>query len=98
MIVSEKIKAIRTAEGLSQNQFCKIMEISISTLKKLEGGYNEPGWATLMKLTQHPLFEKYTLWLMTNKTAPESGQIAPSLSLDGPETTPTSRRSTRKIG
>ena len=87
MIVSEKIKAIRTAEGLSQNQFCKIMEIPISTLKKLEGGYNEPGWTTLMKLTQHPLFEKYTLWLMTDKTAPQAGQIAPALAHIGPEST-----------
>lgn len=32
-----------------------------------------------MKLTQHPLFEKYTLWLMTDKTAPQAGQIAPAL-------------------
>jgi transcriptional regulator with XRE-family HTH domain len=97
MIVSEKIKAIRTAEGLSQNQFCKIMEIPISTLKKLEGGYNEPGWTTLMKLTQHPLFEKYTLWLMTGNTAPESGQIAPTLAHSGPEET-TSSHSGRKTG
>ncbi|MCY9800625.1 helix-turn-helix transcriptional regulator [Citrobacter braakii] len=97
MIVSEKIKAIRTAEGLSQNQFCEIMEIPISTLKKLEGGHNEPGWTTLTKLTQHPRFEKYTLWLMTGNTAPQAGQIAPTLSPDGQGRT-TSRRSGLKAG
>ncbi|MEG2553660.1 MAG: helix-turn-helix transcriptional regulator [Hafnia sp.] len=101
MLIAEKLKAIRSAEGLSQSQFCKIMEIPISTLKKLEGGYNEPGWSTLTKLTQHPLFEKYTLWLMTGNTAPDAGQIEPALSLDGPEetkTAATSRRSARKTG
>ncbi|MFH7179858.1 transcriptional regulator, partial [Klebsiella pneumoniae] len=38
-------------------------------------------------LTQHPLFEKYTLWLMTDKTAPQAGQIAPALAHIGPEST-----------
>jgi hypothetical protein len=33
----------------------------------------------LLKITQHPRFAKYTLWLMTDKTAPEAGQIAPAL-------------------
>ncbi|NIG88173.1 helix-turn-helix domain-containing protein [Serratia symbiotica] len=97
MLIAEKLKAIRSAEGLSQSQFCKIMEIPISTLKKLEGGYNEPGWNTLTKLTQHPLFEKYTMWLMTGKTAPQAGQIAPPLSPDGQEKIK-SRHSGRKIG
>ncbi|MBF1996578.1 helix-turn-helix transcriptional regulator [Serratia symbiotica] len=97
MLIAEKLKAIRSAEGLSQSQFCKIMEIPISTLKKLEGGYNEPGWNTLTKLTQHPLFEKYTMWLMTGKTATQAGQIAPPLSPDGQEKIK-SRHSGRKIG
>jgi hypothetical protein len=33
----------------------------------------------LLKITQHPV-SKYTLWLMTDKTAPQAGQIAPALS------------------
>ena len=97
MLISEKIKAIRAAEDLSQSQFCKIMDISISTLKKLEGNYNEPGYSTLIRLTQHPRFEKYTLWLMTDKTAPEAGQIAPALSPYGQEDT-TSPHSSQKTG
>ncbi len=43
------------------------------------------------------MFEKYTLWLMTDKTAPIAGQVSPSLSPDGQDNI-TSSRSTRKIG
>ncbi|MDC9588576.1 helix-turn-helix transcriptional regulator [Xenorhabdus sp. XENO-10] len=77
MEISEKIKAIRSAENLTQIQLCEVMCISISTLKKIEAGYREPSWETITKITMHPKFEKYALWLMTDKTAPESGQISP---------------------
>jgi hypothetical protein len=41
----------------------------------------------LLKITQHSRFAKYTLWLMTDKTAPQAGQIAPALAHIGPEST-----------
>ncbi|NDL64808.1 helix-turn-helix domain-containing protein [Acerihabitans arboris] len=97
MHISEKLKAIRAAEGLSQSQFCKIMGIPISTLKKLEGGHNEPGWITLTTLTQHHQFEKYTLWLMTDKIAPEAGQIAPAVAHSG-QTETKSHQSGSNVG
>ncbi|MCT8345173.1 helix-turn-helix domain-containing protein [Photorhabdus kleinii] len=78
----EKIKAIRVAEGLSQAKFCKITELSVSTLEKYEGGNFEPGANALAKITQNPQFEKYTLWLMTDKTSKAAGQISPALSHD----------------
>ncbi|MBG0750121.1 hypothetical protein Q7O_004089 [Pectobacterium carotovorum subsp. carotovorum PCCS1] len=43
------------------------------------------------------MFEKYALWLMTDKTAPTAGQVSPSLSPDGQDSK-TSSRSTRKTG
>lgn len=79
MLISEKFKAIRRAEGLTQAEFCKIIGISMSTLKKLEGNHNEPGWTTLQIITKNPRFEKYALWLMTDKVAPSAGQIEPAL-------------------
>jgi transcriptional regulator with XRE-family HTH domain len=85
MTFVEKLKAIRAAEGLTQTQLCEVMSVSISTLKKIEAGYHEPAWGTMVKLTQHPRFEKYTLWLMTDKTAPEAGQIAPAIAHIGRE-------------
>ncbi|XGI81791.1 helix-turn-helix domain-containing protein [Enterobacter hormaechei] len=83
MKLSEKIKIIRESEELSQANFCKIIDLPLSTLKKYETGKFEPGGDALMKMTQHPRFMKYTLWLMTGQIAPESGQISPALSPDG---------------
>ncbi len=81
--LSEKVKAIRKAEGLSQSDFCAVTGISISTVKKYETGIIEPGGSTLMKITTNAQFKKYTMWLMTGDTAPEIGQISPVLSHDG---------------
>ncbi|MGM3160449.1 helix-turn-helix domain-containing protein [Dickeya undicola] len=97
MTFDEKLKAIRSAESLSQSQFAVITGISVSTLKKVEAGYHDPGWLVLSKITMHPRFQKYTLWLMTDKTAPEAGQIAPALAHIGPEETK-SHQSNQNIG
>ncbi|QDL32692.1 helix-turn-helix domain-containing protein [Serratia liquefaciens] len=85
--LGDKVKAIRKSEGVSQSDFCELTGISISTVKKYETGVIEPGGATLMKITQHPRFKKYTMWLMTGDVAPEIGQISPALSPDGLEST-----------
>lgn len=87
MKLSEKIKAIRMAEGLSQNEICKIIDLPRSTLSKYESGLFEPGGNALVKYTTHPRFEKYALWLMTDKTAPQAGQIAPAFAHIGQEPT-----------
>ncbi|OKP28405.1 helix-turn-helix domain-containing protein [Serratia fonticola] len=91
MNMAKKIKAIRGAEGLTQVKFCEITGIPLSTLKNYEGGHAEPSLNTVLQLTQHPLFKKYTLWLMSDSTAPEAGQVEPALSLNGEEKI-TSRR------
>lgn len=77
MKLSEKIKALRLAEKLNQAKFCEVVGLSLSTLTKYETGRFEPGGNILVKLASHPRFEKYTMWLMTDKTAPEVGQISP---------------------
>lgn len=82
-VLSEKVKAIRKSEGVSQSEFCEITGISISTVKKYETGVIEPGGATLIKITSNPRFKKYAMWLMTGDIAPEIGQISPALSPDG---------------
>lgn len=97
MTFEEKLKLMRTAEGLSQMQLSDITGISISTIKKIEAGYHEPSWSFLNKITHHPLFQKYTLWLMTGNTAPQAGQIAPALSPDGQDKIK-SRPSNQKAG
>lgn len=97
MKMSQKIRAIRKAEGLTQAKFCEITGIALSTLKNYEGDHREPGLQVMLQITNSQLFKKYTLWLMTDETAPESGQISPVVSHSGPEET-ISLPSDRKIG
>ncbi|MFQ6246983.1 helix-turn-helix domain-containing protein [Yersinia enterocolitica] len=94
----KKLRSIRKAEQLTQAAMSSITGVALSAIKNYETQGVDVGLSIIERVLAIPQFQKYTLWLMTNNTAPESGQIAPPLSLDGPETTPTSRRSTRKIG
>ena len=73
----EKVRAIRKSENLSQSQFSELTGISISTIKKYETGRIEPGGVTLLRITSHAAFKKYTLWLMTGDIHESSGQIRP---------------------
>jgi transcriptional regulator with XRE-family HTH domain len=97
MNLAQKLRAIRKAEGLTQSKFCEISGIALGTLKNYEGGHQEPGIQVIMQVTNTTQFEKYTLWLMTDKTAPEAGQISPVVAHSGPEET-TSSHSGRKTG
>ncbi|MBT9432230.1 helix-turn-helix transcriptional regulator [Candidatus Sodalis endolongispinus] len=97
MKLSDKIKAMRIAEGLSQNQLCELIGLPRSTLSKYESGLFEPGGNALLKYTKHPVFSKYTMWLMTDEISPSAGQIAPVLThcgADGEE----AQKQTRKTG
>ncbi len=90
--LGEKLKAIRESEGLSQAKFANLTGISISTIKKYEIGILEPGGITLIKITTHPQFKKYTTWLMSNETNELAGQVSPSLSPDGYDATSLSQK------
>ncbi|EKT2304076.1 helix-turn-helix transcriptional regulator [Salmonella enterica] len=90
--LGEKLKAIRESEGLSQAKFANLTGISISTIKKYEVGILEPGGITLIKITMHPQFKKYTTWLMSNETNELAGQVSPSLSPDGYDATSLSQK------
>lgn len=81
MELALKIKAIRIEEGLSQLELAQLIDISKGTLQNYEQGKNLLSEINLMKITNHPQLFKYTLWLMTGKTAPESGQICPAFSI-----------------
>lgn len=82
---AQKLRAVRKAEGLTQQKFSDITGLNISTIKRYESGHQSARSETLEKVLQVQLFEKYTLWLIHGKTAPVAGQIAPALSLDGSE-------------
>lgn len=87
MKMSQKLRAIRKSEGLTQAKFCEITGLALSTLKNYEGDHREPGIQVVTQIVNTPQLLKYTLWLMTDKTAPQAGQIAPALAHIGPEST-----------
>lgn len=80
MDIGEKIKSIREAEGYSQFNFAVETGINGGTLRHYESGRRKSiGSTELLKITEHPTFTKYTLWLMTGQAAPEAGQISPEM-------------------
>ncbi|MEP8748840.1 helix-turn-helix transcriptional regulator [Enterobacter hormaechei] len=97
MKTSEKLRAIRKAEGLTQAKFCEISGVALSSLKNYEGGHKEPGLQIVKQVVNAAPFKKYTLWIMTDEVAPEAGQISPVVSHSGQDET-TSSHSGRKTG
>ncbi|MEL5280861.1 helix-turn-helix transcriptional regulator [Serratia bockelmannii] len=95
MKFSEKLKAIRKAEDISQSQFGQLIDLPLPTIKKYESESYSPSIQNLMKITKHPRFKKYALWLTTDETAPEVGQISPALSLSGSEESAAAQASTK---
>lgn len=94
---ADKLRQIRKAEGLTQKEFAELTGVALGTIKKYETGHQPARAEVMERVIEVNMFEKYTLWLMTDKTAPIAGQVSPSLSPDGQGNT-TSSRSTRKIG
>lgn len=96
---AQKLREIRKSEGLTQVEFSKMLGIALSTVKNYERGDKEVGLSIIDKVANHPQFEKYMMWLMSNegKTCPEAGQISPSLSPDGSKNI-SSRRKVTKAG
>lgn len=80
MTLVQKIKAIRLAERLSQKAFAEIIDMKLQTLRNYEMGRRDTVSSDqLEKITRHRDFQKYALWLVTDKTAPEIGQISPDI-------------------
>lgn len=78
MNIGEKLRLIRTRERPTQAEICETTDIKLETWKAYEYGRSKSSTSSeLLKVTQHPQFTKYTLWLMTGQTIPEAGQVSP---------------------
>lgn len=74
--IGQKIRKIREAKGLSREDFCYITRIRFATLTQIETGRTKnPSVETPIAVCK--AFPEFTLWLMTDTTNPEAGQIAP---------------------
>lgn len=94
---ADKLRQIRKAEGMTQKVFSECTGLALGTIKSYEAGHQSARSEIVERVVNVVQFEKYTLWLMTDKTAPAAGQIAPSLSPDG-QGSKKSSLSTRKVG
>ncbi len=78
MTLGEKLRLMRTSERLTQSQMAELVGLSLSSYKNYELARRlEVSALALLKITHHPIFTKYTLWLMADQTAPAAGQISP---------------------
>ncbi|MFM3381435.1 helix-turn-helix domain-containing protein [Klebsiella pneumoniae subsp. ozaenae] len=98
MSVGEKLKLIRESERLtSRPEVARMLGINHDALWRYEEGKTVPNADVITGILNHPRFEKYALWFITGKIAPESGQIAPALAHFGQDET-TSQPSDQKTG
>ncbi|HHQ6589248.1 TPA: helix-turn-helix domain-containing protein [Serratia fonticola] len=95
--IAEKLKLIRESERLNRKEFSELTGVPYSSLSSYETRSKGMGLDAAMKILSHPRFEKYTLWFMSDRISPESGQIAPALAHFGQEAT-TSQHSDQKTG
>lgn len=80
MDLGSKLKEVRLTERLTQSEICEIAGINVATWKGYEYGRSKTvSSAELLKITMHPRFKKYALWLVTDEVAPEAGQISPMI-------------------
>ncbi|MBD2785669.1 helix-turn-helix transcriptional regulator [Xenorhabdus sp. DI] len=78
--IGEKLKLIRESERLtSLPETAQLLGIKRDALWRYENGKTIPNAEIITAIISHPRFEKYTLWFVTGKTAPEVGQVAPAL-------------------
>ncbi len=83
--MGEKFRLIRNAEGMTRQQFADAVGLSYNTVTNYETRGKQATEGVLVKVATNPRFKKYALWLLTDDTAPEIGQISPALSPDGSE-------------
>ncbi len=81
MNLGKKLKAIRIAEGLTQDEMAQSIDVPVVSWRSYELGKRSVNEKNLIKITKHERFKKYAFWLMTDEVLPESGQIAPDFSI-----------------
>lgn len=95
--IMEKLKLIRESERLKKKEVADMTGINYVTYVGYENGKSSISHDAVVRLLKHPRFRKYRDWFMFDETNPAAGQIAPALSLNGPDVT-TSSQSGKKIG
>lgn len=83
--IGEKLRLIRKSEGLSRREMSEITGVSPNNLRNYEALGRQIPAETLILILNVERFRKYSDWLMFDQINLAAGQIAPSLSPDGSE-------------
>ncbi|MHB2063508.1 helix-turn-helix transcriptional regulator [Serratia marcescens] len=84
MSIAERLKVMRESERLtSLPETAKLLGLNRDALWRYEAGKTIPNAEVIEKILSHPRFEKYTMWFITGKAAPQAGQIVPALAHNG---------------
>lgn len=51
-MIGRKIKAARIKKGINQDELCKMISISRSTLSKIENGEHDPKRSLMIKMSE----------------------------------------------
>jgi len=78
-VFGKKIIEIKDAEGLTRPELCEIVDVPIATMRSLDSPSSKsiPKYDIVQKICK--AFPQSTLWLMTDQTNPEAGQISPAI-------------------
>lgn len=84
--IGQKIRKIRDLEGTSRVDFARQIEANINTLKSIEYGNVHPSGKVLISICSHPMYRKYTLYLMCEPW--DENDYTPDFPVNIEQTTP----------
>ncbi|WP_279204248.1 helix-turn-helix domain-containing protein [Obesumbacterium proteus] len=79
LTTGEKLKLMRESERMSRAEATAEWDLKSDALWRYENNKTVPNAEVITKMLCHPKFEKYSLWFVTGRTAPEVGLISPAL-------------------
>lgn len=78
--IGEKLKLIRESEMIgSRAKAAELLNIPKNALWRYESNEAIPKGDVMLKIFSNPIYEKYALWFLTNKTNIDSEQAKPVL-------------------
>ena len=84
MSFDTRLRSIIHEEQCSDVQLAHALHFNAATTASYVTGRREPCCQFMMQFSQHDSFKKYTMWLLTGKVEPRSGQVCPVFSTQEP--------------
>ena len=78
-MISQKIKFIRIAEKIKQQDLSDLLGVPKQTIANYETNIRKPSFEFILKLCN--AFPEYAYWLVTGKTQVEAGNISPEIKI-----------------